>query len=155
MLRSPAPLICGALCFSLILCTSCVTITAPGSPNVKQNPNRPDGERHTEARADGKIVDTWELIYQINEQGDQELPRESTRTLIEFTDHGRVIMNRINKDTSDPVRSGIGKYVVHDDELSITDDGGRSVRWPYKITGDTLILSMPQAGKKFFLRRYK
>ena len=145
-----------SLCLLLLLCTSCITLTAPNSARVEDEQKTVTSRKGSESSVDSKIVDTWELVYQINEKGDQELPRDSVRTLIEFTDRGQVIMNRINKGASNPhVTSKSGNYVLHDNELSITDDGGRSVIWPYRVTGDMLVISMPKLKKKFFLRRYR
>ena len=106
------------------------------------------------ANLDKSLADTWELLYQVNDKGDKEQPKESTRTLIEFTDKGQVIFNRTDKESPD-TKSRSGKYSLDKTEISITDDLGNTVKWPYQITGDTLVLFMPEVNKKFFWRRFR
>jgi len=105
--------------------------------------------------SDKKVVDTWELLYQKNEKGEEERPREATRTLIEFTDRGQVIFNRVDKENSDKMKSRSGKFIVEGEEISITDDAGNTVKWPYQVSGDTLVLVMPEVKKSFYWRRYR
>jgi hypothetical protein len=144
------------ICLTLFLCASCITTTAPNKAQVKDQQRPVASRQSTRQSVDNKIVDTWELLYQINDKGDQQLPRDNVRTLIEFTDRGQVIMNRIDKGASSPqVTSKSGNYVLRENELNITDNVGRSVRWPYRITGDSLVISMPEEKKKFYLRRYR
>ncbi len=104
---------------------------------------------------DKGIVDTWELLYQVNENGDEERPREGTRTLLEFTKGGQVIFNRVDNENSARVKTQTGKYSVDKAEINIADEEGNSVRWPYQITGDNLVLSMPEKKKKFHWRRFR
>ena len=144
------------VCFILLLCTSCVTVTAPNKAQVRDQQQPVATRQSSKSPVDRKIVDTWELLYQINDKGDQQLPLDGIRTLIEFTDRGRIILNKIDKGPSKPhVSSRAGNYVLRDNELNITDDRGHSVRWPYRITGDTLVISMPEEKIKFYLRRYR
>lgn len=105
--------------------------------------------------SDKRIVDTWELLYRVNEKGEEERPRESTRTLIDFTDKGRVIFNRIDKELSDRVATHSGRYSTENGEIRIIDDAGNGARWPYQITGDMLELYIPEDKKKFFWRRFR
>jgi hypothetical protein len=107
------------------------------------------------ANLDKSLADTWELLYQVNDKGEKEPPRDATRTLIEFTDKGQVIFNRIDKENSDAMKSRSGKYSLDKTEISITDDVGNTVKWPYQVTGDTLVLFMPEVNKKFFWRRFR
>lgn len=100
-------------------------------------------------------MDTWELLYQLNEKGEEERPRESTRTLIEFTEQGKVIFNRVEREHADSVKKRSGKFTLNGNEISITDDVGNTVKWPYQVTGDTLVLTMPEIKKKFYWRRYR
>lgn len=142
-----------------LVCSSCVVMTAPKSAkiegaspsndsNVTLTPQ--DKESHS---LDKRIVATWELVSQEDDQGRQEEPRASTRTLIEFTDRGKVIFNRIDREDSRRVKSRTGQYVVKDSELRITDDVGNSVRWPYKVAGDMLVIVMPEEKRKFHWRK--
>lgn len=107
----------------------------------------------TEAGSDKALVDTWELQYQVNDKGDQEKPREATKTLIEFTNGGQVVFNRMDKENSDATKSRTGKYSLEKSEISITDDMGNTVKWPYQIAGDQLVIFMPEVNKKFYWRR--
>ncbi|MBI4964911.1 MAG: hypothetical protein HY913_16680 [Desulfomonile tiedjei] len=127
------------ICLGTLLFAACVSMST-----------RPQGS------IDKRLLDTWELLYQENDKGDQERPNEATRTLIEFTDRGQVIFNRMDKD-SDKMKKRSGRYSAENEEISITDDGagGNTVRWPYQVAGDTLVLQMPEVKKKFYWRRYK
>ncbi len=139
------------ICLTSLLCASCLSVTAPKSPQVEPNPN-PGGQAL--ANLDKSLADTWELLYLVNDKGEKEPPKESTRTLIEFTDKGQVIFNRTDKESPD-TKSRSGKYSLDKTEISITDDLGNTVKWPYQITGDTLVLFMPEVNKKFFWRRFR
>jgi hypothetical protein len=104
---------------------------------------------------DKKLVDTWELLYQTNDKGDQERPPEDVRTLMEFTDKGQVIFNRIDKEHSDKLVSRTGKFALDKEEINITDDRGNTVKWPYQVNADTLVIVMPEVKKKFYWRRFR
>jgi hypothetical protein len=121
----------------LLLCSSCLGLTA------------------TKEQAAGPITDTWELMYQIDEQGAQEKPPQSIRTLIEFTKNGQAVFKRIDKETSNVVKTQSGTYKVDGDRVIITDSEGPTVNWPYRITDDILVLTMPELRKKFYWRRAK
>ena len=114
----------------------------------------PSSAESSRASVDKNLLDTWELLYQVNDKG-EERPREGTRTLIEFTDKGQVIFNRMDKDNSDKMKSQTGKYFLDNNEISITDDVGNTVKWPYQVTADTLVITMPEKQTKFFWRRWR
>lgn len=140
------------ICLVALLCASCITTTLPKSARVEPSPS--SGES-SQASSDKNLLDTWELLYQVNEKGDEERPRDATRTLIEFTDKGQVIFNRMDKENSDKMKSRTGKYALDKSEINITDDVGNTVKWPYQITGDTLMIVMPEVKKKFYWRRFR
>jgi len=104
---------------------------------------------------DRGLVDTWELLYQVDDQREQKRPPDSTRTLIEFTDKGQVIFNRLDKDTSNQLKNRTGKYTLDSDMINIVDDVGNATKWPYQLTGDTLMIVMPELEKKFYWRRFR
>ncbi|HMK36228.1 MAG TPA: hypothetical protein VK463_14235 [Desulfomonilaceae bacterium] len=133
------------------LCTSCLTMTMPKGGGVE--PMAKSGT--AEAAVDQKLVDTWELLYQVNDKGEQEHPREATRTLIEFNTKGQVIFNRVDQTQSDAMKSRTGKFALDKDLIRITDDVGNTVKWPYQVNGDTLMIAMPEVNKKFFWRRFR
>jgi hypothetical protein len=139
-------------CLVALLCASCIATTLPKSARVEPSPS--SGEP-SQASSDKNLLDTWELLYQVNEKGDEERPRDATRTLIEFTDKGQVIFNRMDKENSDKMKSRTGKYALDKSEINITDDVGNTVKWPYQITGDTLMIVMPEVKKKFYWRRFR
>jgi hypothetical protein len=142
------------LLFAVLVVFSCASCVGTGlSKSAKLEPGV-TGSDSPVAPGDKGLVDTWELLYQVNENGDEERPKEATRTLIEFTKNGRVIFNRIDNENSDRVKSRTGKYSLDKAEISITDDDGNTVKWPYQILGDTLVLVMPEAKKKFHWRRF-
>jgi hypothetical protein len=143
------------LLFAIIVIFSCVSCVGAGvSKSARVDPGV-TGSAALEAAGDKGIADTWELLYQTNEKGEEERPKEATSTRIEFTKAGQVIFNRIDSENSDRVKSRTGKYSVDKAEINITDDAGYSVKWPYQISGDTLVISMPELKKKFHWRRFR
>ncbi len=140
----------------LIIIFSCASCVGTGvSKSARIDPGVTSGSAAFDSAGDKGIADTWELLYQVNEKGDEERPNEATRTLIEFTKNGQVIFNRMDNENSDRVKSRTGKYSIDKAEISITDDAGYSVKWPYQINGDTLVISMPELKKKFHWRRFR
>ncbi|MEW6113919.1 MAG: lipocalin family protein [Thermodesulfobacteriota bacterium] len=138
------------------LCTSCLTMTMPKSARLEK-PTTSDqpSDRGQVAPSDKRIVDTWELMFQEDEKGTKEVPPEGTRTLMEFTDRGRVIYNRVDKDDAGRVKTRTGNFTVEDGAIKIIDDVGNSNRWPYQITGDQLVFTMPEKNKTFHWRRFR
>ena len=104
---------------------------------------------------DTNLLDTWELLYQVNERGDEERPMEGKRTLMEFTDKGQLIFNRVDKDNPDKMKTRTGKYALDKNVINITDDVGNTVHWPYQISGDTLVIDMPEKKIKLYWRRFR
>ena len=137
-------------CLALLFCTSCVTLTAQKEATV-ENPTPTSPTSPTKAAK--PLVDTWELLYQIDDKGHETKPKENTRTLIEFTEAGRVYFNELDKETSKSVKNRSGRYALEKDEMTITDDWGYTATWPYKLAGDTLVIVMPASKKKFYWRR--
>jgi hypothetical protein len=138
------------ICLVALLCASCISTTLPKTARVEPSPS--SGEP-SQAPSDKNLLDTWELLYQVNEKGEQR-PLEGTRTLIEFTDKGQVIFNRMDKD-SDKMKNQTGKYALDNNEITITDNAGNTVKWPYQVTADTLVITMPEKKTKFFWRRFR
>lgn len=131
------------ICLVPLLWASCVTMSFPG---LKAGP--------ASYSVDKNLISTWELLYQINDKGEKEtVGPDKPRTLIEFTDKGRVIFNKIFRDNPDSLTSHQGTYTVDKGFLSITDHKGRTSRWPYEVAGETLITSMPERKEKFYWRR--
>ena len=91
------------------------------------------------------VVGKWELLYQLNDKGERQNPRDLTKTQIEFTDNGQVVFNRIDNENADNVKSRTGKFTVDKNQISITDDAGNTVKWPFQIASDSLIISMPES----------
>ncbi len=144
--------ITAAICVIAIFCVSCITTTLPKTARLEPSPS---ASEPSAASLDKNLLDTWELLYQVNENGAEERPTDGTRTLIEFTDKGQVIFNRMDKENSDRMKSRTGKYSLDKNEITITDDVGNTVKWPYQVTGDTLMIAMPEVKKKFFWRRFR
>jgi hypothetical protein len=141
-----------AVCLAALVCASCITTTLPKTASVEPSPSSGGS---SQAAADKNLLDTWELLYQVDEKGDQKRPNEGTRTLIEFTDKGQVIFNRMDKENSDKMKTQTGKYAVDNSGVTITDDRGNTVKWPYQVTADTLVITMPEKKSKFFWRRFR
>jgi hypothetical protein len=143
----------GLLAFLLIplVCASCVSMGLSKTAQLEPS----SGPAASEVQTDKSLVDTWELECQVNDKGEEEPPKESTKTRIEFTRGGKVIFNRMDNENSDLVKSRTGKYNVDKTEIHITDDAGNTVKWPYQVTGDTLTLVMPEVKKKFRWRRLR
>ena len=53
----------------------------------------------------------------------------------------------MDKENSDKMKSRTGKYALDKNEISITDDMGNTVKWPYQVTADTLVIVMPEVKK--------
>jgi hypothetical protein len=119
-------------------------------------PKTPElGQASPAGTTDLNLLDTWELLYQVDEKGTEQRPREGTRTLIEFTDKGHVIFNRVINDGSHRMNSRAGKYALDGNKIRITDDVGNTVIWPYGISGDELVIEMPETKKKYYWRRFR
>lgn len=136
------------LCLSTLACGSCVLTGL--YKDVWKNPGPPT--------IDESLVGVWELMYQVDPQGQRNPPRPGTKTLIEFTKDGRVIFNRADTENSDLAKSKTGNFRVEDRVLIITDHKDNRVSWPYEIFGDRLVFTMPedQNNKKseYHWRRY-
>lgn len=143
------------LCVVPILCASCLSMSLPKSAKLEPSSGMPTASAPSVAGNDRALVDKWELLLLVNDKGGEEKPRDATRTLIEFTDKGQVILNRVDKEGSDALKSRTGKYTTAKNEVSITDDKGNTSVWPYQVTGDQLVLVMPELNKKFHWRRYR
>ncbi len=142
--------ICALIC--ALTCVSCLTASVPKSANM-DTPS--SSSSNAQSSADRGLTDKWELLYQVNDKGEEQKPREATRTILEFTGSGEVIFNRMDKENTDASKSRNGKYTVDRDQIVITDDAGNTVKWPYQVSGDTLMISMPEVSKKFHWRRFK
>jgi hypothetical protein len=143
------------LCLTPFLCASCLSMSLPKISRDEPSAERRESSSGVDKSRDSGVVDKWELLYQLNDKGSEEKPRESTRTVIEFTGTGKVLFNRMDKEDLQNVKSRSGQYVLAKDEISITDDAGNTVKWPYQIMGDTLVLVMPEVKKKFYWRRMR
>jgi hypothetical protein len=128
-------------------------MSLPKSASVESSGKQTEPGNLPQSPSDKALMDTWELAYQVNEKGEQERPRDSTRTLIEFTDRGTVVFNRMDKDNSDQPKSRTGRYTTENSEINITDDVGNTVKWPYTVKGETLVIVMPEKKKEFHWRR--
>ncbi|MEW6350856.1 MAG: lipocalin family protein [Thermodesulfobacteriota bacterium] len=135
------------LCCTVLVCSSCFSTVAPKTAREERTPRRPVGP------IDKNLVSTWELIYQVNEKGERKLPDESWRTRLEFTDKGDVIFNKSDTQGSLPVQTKTGTYSLEKSEMTITDDLGNTVTWPYTVADDVLVITMPEGNKKFYWRR--
>jgi hypothetical protein len=144
-------------CLVAILCTACLSASLPKTAKVEPTPplTETTTKLDTNTLADKNLLNRWELLYRVTESGEKETPRDNTRTLIEFTDGGQVIFNRLDKDHSDQIESRTGKFTVEGDMINIVDDMGNSVAWPYQLTGESLIIVMPELKKKFYWRRFR
>jgi hypothetical protein len=141
------------ICCAAFSCASCLSMSLPKSASVEPSGKQGEPGNLPGSASDKALVDTWELAYQVNEKGEQERPRESTRTLIEFTDRGTVIFNRMDKDNSGQPKSRTGRFTTENSEINITDDVGNTVKWPYAVKGETLVIVMPEKKKEFHWRR--
>jgi len=146
-------IVAAMLLVTALVCVSCLTMAVPRTAKVDGMP--PAAGPPGADTMDRRLIDTWELMYQVNDEGREERPRESTRTLIEFTDKGRVVFNRVDPKNSRRLKSRSGDYSLAKNEIRITDDVGNSVRWPYHITKEILVIVMPEEKKKFFWRRFR
>jgi hypothetical protein len=125
------------------------------APNVAAAPRSgsEEGSAPSEGSTDPNLLDTWELLYQVNEEGHQERPIEGTRLLMEFTDKGQLIFNRMDRKDSEKVKSRTGRFAADGNKISITEDDGSTIYWPYQISGDALVVEMFEFKKKLYWRR--
>ena len=133
------------VCCMALLCSSCFSTVATQTPREEPPAPRPV------VPTDKSLVGIWELIYQVDNKGDQDLPRQKTK--LELTDKGYVIFNRTNPQSQDEVKNKTGTYVLRNNEITITDEEGHRANWPYTLTDDILVITMPDVGKKFYWRR--
>jgi hypothetical protein len=135
------------VCLAALFCASCLAMTAPKGGGAEPGMGRAPG--------DTRLLNTWELLYKVNDKGEKVPPNEGTRTLIEFTDKGRVIFNRVDKDHSDRVANRTGKYSQENNEIVITDDKDYTVKWTYSINDDMLVVNAPELRETFHWRRMR
>ncbi len=127
---------CMVACMIPLLCASCLSTGLVKPVSID----------------DTNLVDSWELLAQVNDKGEEDPP--ITKTVIEFTKDGELILTRTDKENSAPVKTKKGKYSINKGEITITDDEGNTATWPYQLTGDTLVVVTPEQ-KKFRWRRLR
>jgi len=103
---------------------------------------------------DKALVDRWELTHLVTDSGEKQEPMEGTRTLVEFTENGGMVMNRADKE-SPSVKKQTGHYSAEKNQLEVTDGEGRTSRWAYEVNGDTMVITMPEKKQKLYWRRYR
>ncbi|MFH0959275.1 MAG: lipocalin family protein [Pseudomonadota bacterium] len=136
------------------VCVSCLTASLPKNARLDGNAPSNSDQAASGVRSSGRdILGKWELLYQINDKGDRQNPKDLTKTQIEFTDDGKINFTRLDNEQSDSVKSRQGKYSIDKDQINITDDAGNAVKWPFEIASDSLVISMPEQNKKFHWRR--
>ncbi len=104
---------------------------------------------------DKNLLGTWELLYRINSQGQQELPTEGMITRLGFTDKGEAILSRIEPNKQGEVMTKSGTFALVKDEIVIKDESEQEVKWPYKVVVDTLTIDMTAPQMKVIWRRVK
>ena len=144
----------GVFVFVASICVSCLTASLPKSARLEGNAPTESEQVAAGIRSSVRaILGKWELLYQINDKGDRQNPKDLTKTQIEFTDDGKINFIRLDNEHSDSVKSRQGKYSVDKDQINITDDAGNTVKWPFEAASDSLVISMPDQNKKFHWRR--
>jgi len=144
----------GVFVFVASICVSCLTASLPKSARLEGNvPTDSEQVAGGIRSSDRAMLGKWELLYQINDKGDRQNPKDLTKTQIEFTDDGKINFIRLDNEHSDSVKSRQGKYSVDKDQINITDDAGNTVKWPFEVASDSLVISMPDQNKKFHWRR--
>lgn len=137
------------ICLIPLLWASCVTMSLPKTGQGDSGLKGP-----ATYNVDKNLVSTWELLYQINDKGEKGLgPPDKPRVLIEFTDKGRVIFNKIYPDKPNALTKHQGTYTVDKGFITITDHKGQTSQWPYEVNGETLVTAMPERKEKFYWRR--
>ncbi len=144
----------GILVFVASMCVSCLTASLPKSARLDgAAPSNSELAQSDVRSSDRDILGKWELLYQINDKGDRQNPKDMTKTQIEFTSEGKINFKRLDDERSDSMKSRQGKYSIDKDQINITDDAGNTVKWPFVVTSDSLVISMPDQNKKFHWRR--
>jgi hypothetical protein len=103
-------------------------------------------------RIDERLVAVWELKRHLDESGKEKAPDAHAKVMIEFTGDGKVIFRKEDK-AGGASRTRTGTYAPAGAALIITDDEGRTVRWEYEITENTLTIVWPQMKNKFVFER--
>jgi hypothetical protein len=141
---------CMAIMFvfcTALVCSSCFSTVASKNPREEPRP-RP----RPVAPTDKTLVGTWELIYRVDNRGEQKLPEMKTK--LELTDKGTAIFNRTDPSKQGAVETTTGVYTLQQNEITITDDDGiKTNTWPYTLAEDILVITMPEVDKKFYWRR--
>jgi hypothetical protein len=128
---------------SALLCCSCLGIGVK-NPQV-------DGDSGQFQVKDPKLVDKWELQYQVGDDGAQAKP-DKNRVLLEFTKSGQVILNIMDRENPSEVNTPTkGNYTTENGEITVTDKGLE--KWPYSVKGDTLRIYMPGKKQSFYWKR--
>jgi hypothetical protein len=139
------------LVWSFAVCAGCLGIAGPKDPKMES------GGAAT-VITDKSLIDTWEVVYRVDDKGEKKSLDPGTRTLAEFSDNGRLIMNSVYDEKSGKIKSRTGRYSVDGQTINIADNEGNTAKWPYEITGDTLVITMPDEKGKFhkvYWRRYR
>lgn len=124
---------------NILICSSCVSLVVPkGEGDTQYNKN---------------LIDTWELMYQVDKNGDVSNPRKNIRVLMEFTDKGNFFLNWFDSDTSETLKSRSGRYTTEGNRVTIEDKDGNTDTWPYAFEDGKLVLALPAENKRFVWQR--
>lgn len=122
-----------------LICCSCVSLVVPKD---EQNPQ--SGE---------SLIDTWELLYQIDEKGQKKLPGdENVKLLMRFSDDGRLYESYYDVKESKEIKSESISYRVQGNKLIIKDNKGNTATWIYSFKDGKLII-LWSTNKRFVWRR--
>ncbi len=122
-----------------LMCCSCVSLVAP------------KGE--TEANYSDSLIDTWELMYQIDENGEKKLPGdENVKLLMKFSEDGQLYESYYDVKESRELKSESISYKVQGNKLIIKDNKGNTATWVYSFKDGNLII-LWSSNKRFVWRR--
>jgi hypothetical protein len=133
------------LCAVPFLCVSCLGLGIPKTSGLESPASLPEGE------IDERLIGTWEVQYRQTDNGSKEYVR--SRTLIEFTDKGELIFNRVDREKEDQLKTEAGRYTVVGDSIIVLDTQGHRGRWQYKVSEDNLVIMMSDKGEEIHCQK--
>ncbi len=133
------------LCAVPFLCASCLALGIPKTPGLESPASLPEGE------IDERLIGTWEVQYRQSENGSKEYVW--SRTLIEFTDKGELIFNRVDREKEDKLKTETGRYTVVGDSIIVLDTEGHRGRWQYEVSEDNLVIMMSDKGEEIHCQK--
>ncbi|MEW6350857.1 MAG: lipocalin family protein [Thermodesulfobacteriota bacterium] len=102
---------------------------------------------------DKTLVGTWELLYRMNEKGEQQLPHKTSRTFLEFTTKGEIAFTDIGRRGPGTEALKSGTYRIDGEEIVVTGDNGQVAKWPFVLADAVLRITLPDSRTGLYWHR--